>query len=65
MNINRCCREPEQDFPEGHVDQRVTDFLSGLTKKKINMTVLSPGLIYCSVRMMINVIMVMYYISGK
>lgn len=34
MNINRCCREPEQDFPEGHVDQRVTDFLSGLTKKK-------------------------------
>ncbi|EMP1178775.1 hypothetical protein RGI82_002178 [Morganella morganii] len=34
MNINRCCREPEQDFPEGYVNQQVTDFLSGMTKKK-------------------------------
>lgn len=34
MNINRCCLEAEQDFPEGHVNQRVTDFLSGMTKNK-------------------------------
>lgn len=60
MNINRCCREPEQDFPEGYVNQQVTDFLSGMTKKKINMSVLSRGLIHCSVRIMTNVIMVIY-----
>ncbi|AVK35597.1 hypothetical protein CSB69_0446 [Morganella morganii] len=43
MNINRCCPEAEQDFPEDHVNKRVTNFLSGVIKrkKKINMTVLS------------------------
>ena len=42
MNINRCCPEAEQDFPEDHVNKRVTDFCRGnKKKKKINMTVLS------------------------